>query len=77
MLIPRSVPAARVRGSTRLGRGCVVAAGAVVLPGVEIGSNSVVAAGAVVHDAVGDHCLVAGNPACVVKRDYAFRNLSV
>jgi len=71
-------PGAVVCGNTRLGRGSVVAAGAVVLPGVEIGSNSVIAAGAVVRDSVGEHCLVAGNPACVVKTDYAgFRNLSV
>ena len=49
-----------------------------ILPAVEIGRNAVISAGAVVRDAVADHCLVAGNPAQVVKTDYAgYRNLSV
>jgi serine acetyltransferase len=30
-----------------------------------------VAAGAVVSESVGDHCLVAGNPARIVAHDYA------
>ena len=62
----------------RIGRGSVIAAGAVVLPGIEIGSNSVIAAGAVVRERAGDHCLVAGVPASVVRQDYpGFRELSV
>jgi hypothetical protein len=71
-------PGATVAGSVRIGRGAVIGAGAVILPAVEIGRNAVISAGAVVRDAVPDHCLVAGNPAQVVKTDYAgFRNLSV
>jgi len=63
-------PGAVLCGIVRLGRGAVVAAGATILPKVEIGQNSVVAAGAVVRESVGDHCLVAGNPARVVAGDY-------
>ncbi len=71
-------PGAILAGATRLGRGAVAAAGAVVLPAVEIGSNTVVAAGAVVRTSVPDHCLVAGNPARVVRTAYAgYRNQSV
>jgi len=71
-------PGATITGSVRIGRGTVIGSGAVVLPGVEIGSNVVIAAGAVVRDAVSDHCLAAGNPARVIKTDYAgYRNLSV
>jgi acetyltransferase-like isoleucine patch superfamily enzyme len=71
-------PGATIAGSARIGRGTVIGAGAVILPAVEIGRNAVVSAGAVVRDAVADHCLVAGNPAQVVKVDYAgYRNLSV
>jgi sugar O-acyltransferase (sialic acid O-acetyltransferase NeuD family) len=71
-------PGAVLCGEVRLSRGAVVGAGAVVLPAVAVGSNAVVAAGAVVRESVPDHCLVAGNPARVVKTDYAgFRNLSV
>ena len=71
-------PGATIAGSVRIGRGAVIGAGAVILPAVEIGRNAVVSAGAVVRDAVADHCLVAGNPAQVVKTGYAgYRNLSV
>jgi acetyltransferase-like isoleucine patch superfamily enzyme len=71
-------PSATVAGSARIGRGTVIGAGAVVLPAVEIGRNAVISAGAVVREAVADHCLVAGNPAEVVKTNYAgYRNLSV
>ena len=71
-------PGATIAGRVRLGRGAVVCAGAVVLPEIEIGANSVVAAGAVVREPVGDHCLVAGNPARLIKVDYAgYQHLSV
>ena len=71
-------PGATVAGSVHIGRGAVIGAGAVILPAVEIGRNAVISAGAVVREAVADHCLVAGNPAQVVKTDYAgYRNLSV
>ncbi len=40
----------------------------IVLKGVRIGKNSVVAAGAVVTKDVPDNCVVAGNPARIVKR---------
>jgi acetyltransferase-like isoleucine patch superfamily enzyme len=41
--------------------------GAVILKGVTIGENSVVAAGAIVTKSVEPNCVVAGNPATVVK----------
>lgn len=40
----------------------------VVLKGVNIGSNSVIAAGAVVTRDVPANCIVAGNPAVIIKR---------
>ncbi|MBA2586560.1 MAG: acyltransferase [Chthoniobacterales bacterium] len=40
---------------------------AVILKGVAIGENSVVAAGAVVTKSVPENCVVAGNPAKIVK----------
>ena len=56
----------------------LLGAGAVILPGMAIGSNAVIAAGAVVREAVADHCLVAGNPARMIRTEYAgYRNLSV
>ena len=41
---------------------------AIILKGVKIGFNSVVAAGAVVTNDVPPNCVVAGNPARIVKR---------
>jgi acetyltransferase-like isoleucine patch superfamily enzyme len=54
-----------------LGRGCVIGAGAVVLPELSIGSNSVVGAGSVVTKDVPDNCLVLGVPAKVVRTGIA------
>ncbi len=41
---------------------------AVILPGVTVGSDVVIAAGAVVARDVPDHCVVAGNPAKIIRR---------
>jgi acetyltransferase-like isoleucine patch superfamily enzyme len=49
-----------------IGRGCWIAAGAMVTGGVTIGDRSVVAAGAVVTRDVPPDCLVAGVPARVI-----------
>jgi acetyltransferase-like isoleucine patch superfamily enzyme len=45
-----------------------IAAGAIVLRGVRIGRGAIVSAGAVVTKDVAEHCVVAGNPAVVVRR---------
>ena len=40
----------------------------IVLPGVKIGKGSVVGAGSVVTKDVPDYCVVAGNPARIIKQ---------
>lgn len=52
---------------TRIGRNCFVGANAIVMPGVTIGDQVIVGSGAVVTADVPSHCIVAGNPAKVVK----------
>jgi len=42
--------------------------GVIILPGTTIGSGSVISAGSVVKGSVEKDCLMAGNPAKVVKR---------
>ena len=46
---------------------------AIILPGIEIGKNSIIGAGAVVTKNVPENCIVAGNPAKIIKK-YNFGN---
>ncbi|MGZ3586774.1 MAG: acyltransferase [Candidatus Limnocylindrales bacterium] len=68
---PRSItPAGELAGeddwqvsTIRLGYGCSIGAGAIVVAGCDVGRFGTVGAGAVVTRSVPDHALVAGNPA--------------
>lgn len=52
----------------RLGDRCWLGMGAIILPGVELGPRTVVGAGAVVTESFPEgHCVIAGNPARVVR----------
>lgn len=53
--------------NTIIGDYCFVGYGAIILPGVCIGNNSIVAAGAVVTKNIQPNCIVAGNPAVMIK----------
>jgi tetrahydrodipicolinate N-succinyltransferase len=69
--VDRDVPIARQWPSeapVRIGPGCWLGSGAVVLPGATIGRNVVVAANAVVRGDVPDYAVVAGSPARIVRR---------
>jgi acetyltransferase-like isoleucine patch superfamily enzyme len=55
-------------GSIRICRGSWIGRGACVLGGVTVGRNAVVGANAVVTKSVPDYCVVAGNPAVIVKQ---------
>lgn len=62
----------RTRGlylHTEIGRDCFIGGRAMVLPGVKVGQGSIVAAGAIVTKDVPPRCIVAGNPAKVIRRD--------
>lgn len=63
-----SAPGPRVRAAVTIGSNVWIGLRAIVLKGVKIGDNSVVGAGAVVREDVPAGCVVAGNPATVVKR---------
>jgi acetyltransferase-like isoleucine patch superfamily enzyme len=52
----------------RIGSGCWIGTGVVILPGTVLGQNVVVGAGAVVRGTFPDHCVIAGVPARVVRR---------
>lgn len=54
---------------TRVGRNCFIGARSIILPGVQIGDGSVVGSGSVVTRDVPPRCVVAGNPARIIRRD--------
>ncbi len=60
----------RTRGlylHTRIGKNCFIGGRSLILPGVEIGDNCVVGAGSVVTKSVPSRCVVAGNPARILR----------
>ena len=59
----------RGKGSvdTYIGHHTVIGGRAIILPGLHIGNHVFVAAGSVVTKDVPDHCMVAGNPAKIIK----------
>lgn len=65
--------AGRMVGSIVLEDRVWVGAHAIILRGVEIGEGAVVAAGSVVVSNVPSRCLVAGNPARIVRRNVDWR----
>ena len=53
---------------TYIGHHCVIGGRAIVMPGVHIGNHVYVGGGSVVTKSVPDHCLVAGNPAKIIRK---------
>ncbi len=52
---------------TYIGKRCFVGVNAIIMCGVRIGDNVVIGSGAVVTKDVPSHCMVAGNPARVIR----------
>lgn len=52
----------------RIGKNCFIGCNAIILKGSELGDGCVVGAGAVVAGKFEDNCVIAGNPAQVVRR---------
>lgn len=53
---------------TYIGKNCVIGTRSMILPGISVGNNCLIAAGSVVTKNVPDGCLVAGNPARIIRR---------
>lgn len=51
-----------------IGRNCFIGCNSLILKGTVLGDNCVVGAGAVVSGQFGDNCVIAGNPARVIRR---------
>lgn len=54
---------------TAIGANCFIAVNSVILPGVTIGDQVIVGAGAVVTKDVPSNCIVAGNPAKIIREN--------
>ena len=54
---------------TFIGDNCFIGGGSFILPGVSIGNNVIVGMGSVVTKDVPDNCIVAGNPAKVIREN--------
>jgi acetyltransferase-like isoleucine patch superfamily enzyme len=54
--------------NVRIGDGCDIGIGAIIMPGVEIGEGAVIGAGAIVTKSIPPFSIAAGVPAKVIKR---------
>lgn len=54
---------------TYIGHDCVIGVRSIILPGVTIGNQCVIGGGSVVTKNVPDNCIVAGNPAKIIRED--------
>ena len=52
---------------THIGKNCFIAVNSIILPGVKIGNQVIVGAGSVVTKDVPNNCVVAGNPAKIIR----------
>ena len=65
----------RIRGDVVIGNDVWIGGDAIILSGVSIGDGAVVAAGAVVTKIVEPYCVVAGNPARVLRTRFDERSI--
>lgn len=55
------------RAPIEIGDDCFIGMNSIILKGTKLGNNVIVGAGSVVHDSFPDNCIIAGNPAKIVK----------
>lgn len=58
-----------LRRDVHIGRNCFIGGRSLIMPGVTIGDSCIVGAGSVVTKSVPNNCIVAGNPAKILRRD--------
>lgn len=66
-----------LRTTTRIGQKCFIGSNAIIMPGVTIGDEVIVGSGAVVTKDVPSNCIVAGNPAKVIKQGIHTKNYGI
>ena len=58
-----------IKADTFIGKRCFIGANAIIMPGIEIGDSVIVGAGAIVTKDVPSNCIVAGNPARIIREN--------
>ncbi len=56
------------RAPITIGNDCFIGMNSIILKGTTLGNNVVVGAGSVVHGTFPDNCIIAGNPAKIIKQ---------
>ena len=56
-----------IHKDTHIGKRCFIGANAIIMCGVKIGDEVIIGSGAIVTKDVPDNCIVAGNPARILK----------
>lgn len=59
---------------TFIGSHCVIGVGSMFMPGLHIGNQVVVGGGSIVTHDVPDNCMIAGNPARIIKKGVEVKN---
>lgn len=67
-LYQRCIIVARHGGKIEIGDDCFIGMNSIILKGTKLGNNVIVGAGSVVHGSFPDNCIIAGNPAKIVKQ---------
>ena len=66
-----------LKADTYIGNNTIIGIRSIILPGVNVGSHVVVGAGSVVTKNVPDYCVVAGNPARIIREGIRVRNCKI
>lgn len=56
------------RAPITIGDNCFIGMNSIILKGTTLGDNVVVGAGSIVHGTFPDNCIIAGNPAKIIRR---------
>ena len=65
---PEFIQSHTKRSPVIIGKNCFIGMNSIILKGTELGNNVIVGAGSVVHGTFPDNCIIAGNPAKIIKK---------
>ena len=58
-----------IKVNTVIGERCFIGANSIIMPGIKIGDSVIVGSGAIVTKDIPSNCIVAGNPAKIIRKD--------